>query len=108
MKKKLCLRIAQDMAEKGMIDGLESEADDRVIAEAINAQAAQLLRMNDDGLYEFEKAVKSASDPDGVEALRKRASRVKPEEGTLQQPMIMRQSATGASRNSLDDPDFFR
>ena len=109
LRKNYAARIAQDMFDKGMIDGVTAEADDTEIKEAIDGQIDELLKMDDDGLYVMEGAVKSASDPSGdagIEALRKKASAVGPTKGTLQNPVIMRGSQRTPD-NTLDDPDFF-
>jgi len=108
MKKRLCARIAQDMYSRGMIKGVTADMSDDDIRQALDDQIDRLMKMDEQGLYEFEEAVKSASDPDGVEALRKRSARIGPREGTLQQPLIMRGASKPASMNSLDDPEFFK
>jgi hypothetical protein len=105
LKKRLCIRIAEDMADKGMIQGLSVEADEDSRTRAIDNQVNTLMKLDQSGLYEFESAVKSASDPDGIEGM-KRASRVGPEQGTLKEAMIMR-GASKSTKDDLDNPDFF-
>jgi hypothetical protein len=93
------------MAGKGMIQGLSVEADEDSRTRAIDNQVNTLMKLDQSGLYEFESAVKSASDPDGVEGM-KRASRVGPEQGTLKEAMIMR-GASKSTKDDLDNPNFF-
>ena len=104
LKKRLCIRIAEDMADKGLIEGLDINADPTTREQAIERQVSLLMRLDQDGLYEFEKAVKSASDPSGVEAMKQ--IKVGPEEGTLKQALAMR-GVPGIRKDGLDDPNFF-
>jgi hypothetical protein len=107
VKKHLCTRIATEMLEQGMIKGITADMGENEIQQTLDTQINKLMKMDEQGLYEFEEAVKSASDPDGIEALRKRSSRIGPKAGTLQQPLMMRGASTPAGVHGLDDPDFF-
>lgn len=108
MKKHLCARIASEMLGKGMIKGVTADMSDEDINHALDSQIDKLMKLDEQGLYEFEDAVKSASDPDGVEALRKSSAQIGPREGALQQPLIMRGASKESSANTLEDENFFK
>jgi hypothetical protein len=107
IKRHLATRIAKDMFDGGLIDGVTADMADEDAQKALDTQIDKLMHMTDDGLYELESAVKSANDPDGTEALRKSVAKIGPREGALQRPMIMRGSGKAASVNTLEDSSFF-
>jgi len=106
-KRQWVTRVAEDMLQKGMIEGITADMDEGAVQKALEEQVSKLLQMNDDGLYELERAVKSATDPDGTEALRRSISKMGPREGALKQPMQMRGGGKRTVANTLDDPGFF-
>lgn len=107
MKRHYVTRLAADMLDKGMVDGVTTDMGEEDIRNALDSQIDKLMRMTDDGLYELESAVKSANDPDGIEALHRSAVRIGPKEGTLRRPMIMRNSSKTVIANTLEDASFF-
>jgi len=106
-RRQWCTRIAEDMLSKGMIEGITADMDEDAVQKALNEQIDKLMQVNDDGLYEWERAVKSATDPDGTEALRRSISKIGPREGALKQPMQMRGAGKKVVANTLDDSTFF-
>lgn len=97
LRREKCLRIAEEMARKHILEGMEDVVTAEELESLIQEKADQLMRLDDDGLYELEKTVKSALDPEGQQT-RKAA---------LRTPVHPRGQSTQVPEYSLDNPNFF-